>query len=813
MIKNYFKIAWRIIMRNKAYSFINVLGLALGICACIIIFLITNYEFSFDKFHPDQDRIYRITGEAQAPSGEREFLNSPIPEVAAFQYNIPGFEAKAALHFYNGKVSIKNTDKKVTVFNNGNEIIVTEPQYFDIFKYTWLAGNHTSALSEPNKVVLTENKARKYFGDIPFSEMIGKTVVYDDSLQLSVTGIVKDWDQNTNFGYTAFMSIKNIQNGYLKQQIASDDWKSLSPHQSMAFVKLNKGVTASQVNAQFAVFIKKNVKLPAGAKLTMELQPLGDIHFAKEFHRGDDGDDFRKPYLPILYTLMGVALFILIIAAVNFINLSTAQSIQRAKEIGIRKVMGSSRRALVLQFLTETFLLTFFAVIIAVVFVRPVLSLFYSFIPEGVKFEPFTIPTMIFLVLITLITSILAGFYPARILSSYLPVLSLKGAAVQKGTGQWNLRKVLIVFQFAISLVFIIGAIVIGDQIRFMNNADKGFKLDAIITMNKWRDAGGKLKVLAQNVKQIPGVEKVILQGNAPMGFAHSDEIFLYKGKNEINLKVSSEIGDEDFIPFYQMKLIAGRNMVHNDSLRELVINETYSKALGFAKPGDAVGKLLYDGANKSFPIVGVVADFHENSFHQAIQPMVIENVPQREWSMAVKLASKGKQAGDVKEVISQIGAQWEKIYPDTPFDYSVLEESVKLLYGQEQNTAILINAAMLITIFISCMGLFGLIMFNAQLKTKEIGIRKVLGATVANIAAMLSREFIQLVIISILIASPIAWYFMNQWLQDFVYRIHFSLWIFIAAGISAIMIALATVSFQAIKAALANPIKSLRSE
>ncbi|HTD39886.1 MAG TPA: ABC transporter permease, partial [Mucilaginibacter sp.] len=506
MIRNYFKTGWRIITRNKSYSFINVLGLALGICACIIIFLITNYEFSFDKFHPNKERIYRITGELQGPNGEKEFLNSPFRDLAAFQYVISGFEAKAALHFYNGKVSIKNTDKKVKVFNGGNEIIVTDPQYFDIFKYAWLAGNHASALSEPNKVVLTESNARKYFGNIPFDEMIGKTILYDDSLQLSVTGIIKDWDQNTDFGYTAFMSIKNIQNGYLKKQIASDDWKSLSPHQSMAFVKLNKGITASQINAQFAAFIKKNVKLPPSGKLTMQLQSLGDIHFAKDFHRGDDGDDFRKPYLPILYTLMGIALFILIIAAVNFINLSTAQSIQRAKEIGIRKVMGSSRTTLVLQFLIETFLLTFFAVIIAVVFVKPTLSLFHSFIPEGVKFEPFNTTTLIFLVLVTFITSMLAGLYPAKVLSSYMPVLSLKGIAVQNSAGQWSLRKVLIVFQFAISLVFIIGAIVIGAQIKFMKDADKGFKMDAIITINNWRDASGKLKVLAQNIKQIPGV-------------------------------------------------------------------------------------------------------------------------------------------------------------------------------------------------------------------------------------------------------------------------------------------------------------------
>jgi len=813
MIRNYFKIGWRMIMRNKAYSFINVMGLALGICACIVIFLITDYEFSFDKFHPDGDRIYRIVGEAQPPSGEKMFLNSPIPDVAGFQYAIPGFEAKAALHFYDGKVRIKSSDNKAAIFNSGNEIAITEPQYFDIFKYEWLAGNQASALSKPGQVVLTEKKARIYFGNAPLDEMIGRTIVYDDSLQLTVSGIVKDWDKNTDFGYSAFMPVRGIQNSFLRNQVTTDDWKSLSPHQTMAFVKLDKNVSAAQVNAQFAAFIKKNVKLPPGVKLTMQLQPLTDIHFAKDFHRGDDGDEFRKAYLPLLYTLIGIAAFILIIAAGNFINLSTAQSIHRAKEIGVRKVMGSSRAALVLQFLTETFLLTLFAVIVAVIFVRPVISLFHSFIPEGVKFDVFNTTTIVFLVTVTVITSLFAGFYPARVLSSYLPVLSLKGAAVQKGTRRWSLRKTLIVFQFSISLIFIIGAIVIGSQIRFMNDADKGFKMDDIITMSKWRDNSGKLQVLAQRIKQLPGVDQVILQGNATMGFAHYNDNYLYKGKIEKKMQVSLEMGNEDFIPFYQMKLVAGRNIVHSDSLKELVINETYAKALGFAKPADAVGTLLYNSANKPYPVVGVVADFHENSFHQAIQPMVIEHLPVREWSVAVKLRSKGKQLSDVKNVISQIGVEWEKIYPDSPFDYGVLTESVKLLYGQEQNTATLINAAMVITIFISCMGLFGLIMFTAQLKTKEIGIRKVLGASVTSIAAMLSREFISLIVISILIASPIAWYFMNQWLQDFVYRMHFSIWIFVAAGLSAIGIALLTVSFQAIKAALANPVNSLRSE
>jgi len=349
-----------------------------------------------------------------------------------------------------------------------------------------------------------------------------------------------------------------------------------------------------------------------------------------------------------------------------------------------------------------------------------------------------------------------------------------------------------------------------------MNTADKGFNTDAIITVNNWNDHEGKLKVFAENIKKLPGVYSTVLQGNAPMGFAQSIDNYKYKGKEELNFQVSAQIGNEDFIPFYGMKLIAGRNMLHSDSLNEVVINETFSKALGFTKPQDAIGKLLYQQfyqGEKPFPIVGVVADFHTGSFHEPINPSIIENVPDRKFSLAIKLAKTEQNATQVKATLSQLETQWKKIFPETPFDYSFLNESISWLYGQEEKTAWLMNVAMCITIFISCMGLFGLAMFTAERRTKEIGIRKVLGASVASITTMLSKDFIMLVALAILIASPVAFYLMNQWLQDFAYRTNISWWIFILAGLSAIVIALVTVSFQAVKAALVNPVKSLRSE
>jgi len=815
MLKNYFKIAWRNISRHKSYTAINVLGLALGICACIVIYLITDFELGFDKFHPDKERIYRIVGDATTNTGEKIFFNSPIPDVAAFETVIPGFESKAGFHLYGGRIKIRNDKNEGKKFDNHIEgsysstAILTTPQYFDVFKYEWLAGSAAS-LSRPFQVVLSADRAKKYFGNIPVSDMIGKTVIYDDSVQATVSGIVKDWDKNTDFGFTDFISMSTGPKSFLKNMFPTDDWSSLQPHRSMAFVKLAKGTTVAQINERFASYIKKEVRLPVGSALTMYLQPLTDIHFTKDFHRGDDGDDFRKPYLPTLYALMGLAAFILMIAVVNFINLSTAQSMQRAKEVGIRKVMGSNRVNIILQFLTETFVLTLFAVFASILLVKPILRAFSDFIPEGVSFHILNISTIAFLIIVTLITSLFAGLYPARVLASYLPVINLKGVSSQKAGGG-RVRKALIVFQFIISLVFIIGAIVIGGQIQYMRNIDKGFNSDAIIVMNKWRD-NGKISVLAENIRHIPGVEKVIVQGTSPMGFAHGGETFVFRGKQEVKLDVSFDAANEDFIPFYKMKVIAGRNLVHSDSLSELVINETCANAMGFVNPIDAVGKFLYS-QDKPHPVVGVVADFHEGSFHERMRPVVIAKTPQREASVAVKLSNGDNKIGDTKTIIASLEKEWKKIYPDEGFNYSFMNDAIARLYEQEIKTAWLVNVAMFITIFISCMGLFGLAMFTAEKRTKEIGIRKVLGASVADVVSLLSREFVLLVVIALVIASPVAWYFMNQWLQDFVYRIHISWWVFVLAGASAVVIALITVSSQAIKVAISNPVKSLRTE
>ncbi|SHN31870.1 ABC transporter permease [Mucilaginibacter sp. OK098] len=810
MFSNYLKTAWRHITRHKMYTAINVMGLALGICGCLVIYLITSFEFSFDTFHPDKERIYCIDASvAGNPDPDQAHWNSvPAPMPDAMRNEMSGLEKVAAFQLYNPKVKIKEGGKVIKAFD-WTEGIIADASYFDILPYTWLSGSKKTSLNNPMTVVLTQSRAKTYFGDLQPDEMIGKTITYDDSLTVTVTGILKDWNKNSDFNFSDFISFSTINSSFLKHQIALDNWQIVS-HGSQELVKLPVSINPAQIDKQFPSFIKKYIDPDPHTKLHIQLQPFTGIHFHREY-----GGEGRKADLRILYILSAVAIFILFIAAVNFINLSTAQSIQRTKEIGIRKVLGSGKSAILFQFLTETFTLALLAVAIAVIAVKPVLNLFAAYIPRGVKFDFTKYTTWIFLICVAVFTTLLAGLYPARQLSVFKPVASLKGEINEKMGNKGYLRKSLIVFQFTISLIFIIGTIGIGRQISYMQNQELGFKTSNIITLRSlWNDQTGKMKVLAQKVKQLPGVDQVITEAFPPMGFAHNGNGIKLQGRNNDFINASIHSGNEDFVPFYNMKIVAGRNLLHSDSAREYLLNETAVRALGFNNPEKAIGKLLlFGGQNKAYPIAGVVADFYENSFHQQIMPVVIANDPQIQKGIALKLTPAEFQKGDIPKLVNGIAKEWKKIYPEEPFDYSFLGDSIARLYESDQQTQWLMRTATLITIFISCMGLFGLAMFTTERRTKEISIRKVLGASVTNILTMLNKEVVVLIAISLLISSPIAWFFIHKWLQNFAYHTNLSFWIFILAGAGAMLIALLTISFRTMRSAMANPVTGLRDE
>ena len=814
MLHNYFRIATRILARNKLYTTINVLGLALGICGCLVIWLVGSYEMSFDRFHPGGDRIYRV-----GTGGTAEVL-PPMPD--AFRKTIPGLEIVTAFFpIYQGQtVMIPAGDKPGTRYDAAAEgqdgmpgVIVADADYFSIFRYQWVAGNPAVALQQPFTVVLTESRARRYFGSLPPESVIGKEVIYQDSLHVHVSGVVRDWTEHTDLPYTDFISFPTIAGSFLKDVRHMDDWM---PHRGMGmwywptcFVRLAKGVSPAQVDSQLTLLAAQHM---AGADLKhpipLHLQPLADIHFNNDYN-----DNLRKAHLPTLYALTGIAIFILLLAAVNFINLSTAQSLQRAKEIGVRKVLGSGKRSLMIQFLIEAGLLTITAVVIAALLIRPVMAFFRDYIPGGVRFNPLAPVNLLFLVGITAGVTLLAGFYPARVLSAYQPVQTLKGSGSVKGGEKWWLRRGLIVFQFTISLVFIIVTLVIGNQIRFMMNTDYGFKTDAVVSVSgDWKDTTGKIKVLEQRFSQIPGIAQMVREEDPPAGWGRTTMGMTYKGKTILNFETTVEWADERYIPFYGMQMLAGRNIRHTDSLAEFVINKTAAKELGFAQPAAAIGQFLYF-QNKPYPIVGVVADFHEGSFREPIQSAVIGNTPGEESMVGVRLASAGKSADNVKATMDAMEKIYKEVFPTKSFDAYFMDELIREMYNKEQKTASLVRVAMGLAIFISCMGLVGLSLFTAERRAGEIGIRKVLGATTADIALMLNRQFVRLVLLSLVIASPIAWILAHRWLQDFVFRVGIDIWVFVLAGLGAVAIALVTVGYQSIRAAMSNPVKNLRAE
>ena len=808
MFSNYVKIAWRNLLRNRVSTLINLLGLTLGITACLTIYFITSHELNYDTFHPNGERIYRLVGESQyGKNGEKNpvgFIPNAVP--AAIRSEITGIETVAAFHNISSDVLIPNGKEKPKRFEGSkhDEIVVVEPQYFDLFTYQWLAGNPRTALNEPFRVVLSERKAHTYFGDLSPDQIMGKEIIYQDSVRVSVAGIVKEWAQPTDFVFTDFISFATIRASQLKQAINLDQWNDIWSA-SQAFVKLPKIMTPAQLTKQFQRFGAVHFTKDMDLKFTPALQPLADLHFNDNYQ-----DNYsRKAHLPTLYGLMAIASFILLIAAINFINLATAQSVQRAKETGIRKLMGSSRASLISQFLSETALLTFAAGLLSLLLVNPILGAFQTLTPKGLTVNLFSWQTLLFLLITTVTTSLLSGLYPSWLLSSFLPALTLKGQTALAGGQKGYLRKGLIVFQFTVSLVFIIGTLMVGRQLNFMRNKDLGFSTNAVVSI---RPGGGdKGPVLAQKLRQLSGIERVTMEWFPPMGSAYMMTKLKYRGKKEIEMDVSAKVGDENFIPLYQLRLLAGRNYLKSDSLRELVINATYAKALGFKKPADALNQLLeFEG--KPHPIVGVVADFHEQSFHEKISAAFIAHLPQAR-NIGVKLATKGGRVSDLATTLASMEAQWKAVYPDRKFEYTFLDDSVAKLYEKEQQTGQLVNTATAIAMLIACLGLFGLATFTAEQRTKEIGVRKVLGASVASIVALLSQDFLKLVLVAIVIASPLAWWAMTKWLADFAYKVTIDWWVFALAGALAVVIALLTVSFQSIRAALMNPVKSLRSE
>lgn len=818
MIKNYFIVAIRNFWRHKIFSFINIIGLAIGISAALVIFLLVNYDFSFDKFENDNDRIYRVVSDMKFPDNDFKNSGVPFPMVNAAKKDFTGVDLFVPFSLLSDvNVSINTAGNKPDVYKKQKNIIYADDAYFKLLNYHWLAGSSQNALSEPYKTVLTESRAKTYFPYDDVSKIIGKVVTYNDTIHATVTGIVKDLAEITDFTFKEFISYATLP----AENFAASNWGSVNSSDQF-FIKLKQGVTAASVQSQAQQAFNKNQK-DTYLKNIFTLQPLSDIHFNHDY----DNFDSRLASLPTLYGLLAVGFILLLLGCINFINLTTAQAVQRAKEIGIRKTMGSSRPQLVFQFLSETFLLTFIAMLLSLILVPFIINLFSDFIPPEINAGMLAqTKVAIFILSLLVIVSLFSGFYPSVILSKYNPSIVLKNhaAAGNSTTRRVWIRKSLTVTQFVFAQVFIIAAIIVSQQIQYALNKDLGFKKDGIITVETpfnfadFDNADSRAKsaatrqTLLNNLTAITGINKVCLAGSPPASSSTSMQTMKFNtGKKEIETTVEIKYADEDFFRLYQMPLVAGNYLKKSDSLIEYVINEAYAKFLGFNNPADAVGKMI-EHNDKGIPIVGVVKDFYSQSLHSQIRPLVFYSATPFESEMNIALKPEAA-AGQWKSTIAQIEKAYKSIYPDQDFSYAFFDESIAKFYDTEQHTSTLLSWATALAIIISCLGMLGLVIYTTNQRTKEIGVRKVLGASVLQIVHLISTDFLKLILLAFIIAAPIAWWGMNKWLQNFAYHAPISVLAFAMAGIIMLLIATFTLSFQTIKAANANPVKSLRTE
>ncbi|MEI9945766.1 MAG: FtsX-like permease family protein [Chitinophagaceae bacterium] len=823
MIKNYFIVAARNFWKNKIFSTINITGLAIGISAALVIYLVVQFEFSFEKNRKDGVKIYRIVSDMTFP-GESVFKNSGVPLVlpAAARTDLTGIEMLT--HFVtaweaNVKVPAPGSVSPAE-FKKQTDIIYADEYYFGMFKYDWLAGSEQTAVKDPFQVVLTEERARNYFGNMAVQNIIGRQITYNDTITVTVSGIVKTpAEKATDFRFKEFISLATFMKTGMKENFGGDNWANINSV-SQAFVKLKKGTKPEQLDAQLAALREKYSKKEAGGKENTKhhLQSLYDLHFESGY---GSFNSVRQAHKPTLYGLLAVALFLLLLGCINFVNLTTAQATQRAKEIGIRKTLGSGKRDLIYQFLSETFMLTFLATLLSIVLLPFLLKIFGDFIPPEINFGSINQPHVwIFLFLLIVVMTMLSGFYPALVLTKFNPVAVLKNQLNANSTQSrkaW-FRKTLTVTQFVIAQFLVIGTLVVSKQINYSLNKDLGYKRDAIVSFRTpWNFFSNKEDnrrfVLLEKIKAMPEVSNVSL-GSVPPAHPGGSSTTL-KANNEgkeIELTVEMMNADSGYYDIYKLALFAGRFPEQSDTLKEFAINETYAKALGFLNPADAIGKYL-DRSGKKVPVVGVLKDFNSKSTHEAIKSLAFSSARKQSYMIHLALKSQAGSPGLWKQGLEKMEKEFKVLYPDNDFKYEFFDETIAAFYKKEQNISRLLKWSAGLCIFISCLGLLGLVIYTTNTRTKEIGVRKVLGASVTQIVSLLSKDLVSLVMIAFVIAAPLAWLAMNNWLQDFAFRTSISWWVFAVCGISMLLIAVIVLSIRTIKAAIANPVKSLRTE
>ena len=814
MFKNYFKIARRNLMRNKSYAAINIAGLAVGIAVCLVIFIIIQFQTSFDEFHTKKDRIYRVLTEYHhAETGSVSYgKDMPFPMPLGLKTGFPQIEQVAPVFAsHDDQLLIPdNNGVIVNEFKEQHGVFFTSPSFFKIFDFPLLAGSYES-LKDPDNVLLTKETAEKYFGD--WKTAMGKTIklraggyIFEHGTDvLKVSGILATIPPNTDFQLKLVVAYGTGFTGSYLQK--STDWAETVPDFG-CYILLPPNTDVHNFNQQLRAYSQKVE--PSADKDSHIIQPVSAVHYDAE------AGNFSNKTIShqLLNVLWLIAAFILLIACVNFVNLANAQAVNRAKEVGVRKVLGSNIAQLRIQFIVEAFLIVASAVILAAVITIFALPSVGQLLELSLSFNILSDPTIIlFLLTATIVVTALAGFYPSIVLSRFNPVNALKSKATANTVKGVSLRRGLVVFQFIIAQALIIGTLIIVKQMDFFMNQSLGFDKDAIVNVPYRVDSVriSRMTYLKNQLMTVNGVQGVSFSSNTPVENGNDmwSALKYNHALKEAGFKAITKFADNEYVQTYKLTLIAGRNLQPAELTREFLVNESFVKSLGLKKPEDILNKeISIWGDQIKCNVVGVVKDFNDRSFRNDLAPMIISTDVAMYNQTAIKLSTT-----NMPSTIQSVKKIFYQTIPDFVFEYKFLDEKIAGFYGQENQLAALYKIFAAIAIFLSCLGLYGLASFMAVQRIKEVGIRKVLGASTGSIVYLFSKEFIVLVAIAFTIATPIAWYYMHQWLQAYAYRINISWWLLAAGGLAAIIIALATISFQAVKAAVANPVKSLRSE
>lgn len=814
MFRNYFTIAFRNLRKHSFYTFINVAGLAIGIAACLIIALFILHETSYDKHFANADRIYRINSEIMFNGNHHNLAVMPAPAAEIFKSDFPEVEASVRFRergWRRIKRTVDNIKEQYTIYGSQG--------FFQVFGIELLEGNVANALTEPNTMVISKSKADKYF---PNESPVGQTLIVDNVETYKVTGVFEDFPDNTHFKFDFVFSMEGLE------EAKADNWLS---NNFNTYILLKEGSTPKDLEAKFPklidTYIGPQVKAVFGEDFSMEkfaasgnklvytLMPLTDIHLHSDLtaELGANGD------ITYVYLFGAIALFILGIACINFMNLSTARSANRAKEVGVRKVLGSLRSHLIRQFLMESSLLSVFSFILAIGLAFAMIPAFNSLAEMSLTL-PFNNPTFyVVLLSAALFIGLLAGLYPSLFLSAFKPVNVLKGK-VALGMKSGAVRSSLVVLQFMISIFLVVGTITVQKQLAFIQNKKLGFKKDQILVLHNTEVLDSKQEVLKNELLKSTKIKNVSTSGFLPIaGWGRNNNSFWPEGtqpSQDNMVSMQNWFVDHDYVPTLDMKIVQGRNFSRefpSDS-SAIVINQTTVKRFGFKDPiGEKIQTFAFvngqmdNERTETYTIIGVVEDFHFESLKENITPLSLL-LGQSGWSMPIRFES-----ADTKEVIDYVQKSWNAVAPGQPFEYTFLDEAFGRMYSSEQRVGKVLGVFASLAIIIACLGLFALTAFTAEQRTKEIGIRKVMGASVASIVLLLSKEFGKLIVIAFVLAAPLSWFAVNSWLENYTYKTEIGLIVYVFSGLAAFVVAWVTMGYQSIKAARSNPVTSLRSE